>query len=314
MRQAARQLLDLRGEGQGRASDESGFLRAVLAAWPDRVARRRQPGSDRLLLASGQGARQARESGVRDEFLVAVDVDGGAAQGALVRLASGVDREWLEADRVETTHAFDAGAGAVRATRREMRGAVVLAERVVAADPTAAEPLLVAALEERGLGEENVVTQRRVAFAGLAVDVANLLRCACAGRTTLPDGVDLLAALPHAVRRDLDRLAPATLEVPSGRRVTLEYRDDGSVVASVKLQELFGLADGPRLGPARRSVVFALLAPNGRPVQMTADLASFWRTTYPEVRKELRGRYPRHPWPEDPWTAPPTARTKKSRG
>jgi ATP-dependent helicase HrpB len=113
--------------------------------------------------------------------------------------------------------------------------------------------------------------------------------------------------------RDLHRLAPDTLVVPSGRTKALRYEDDGSVVAAVKLQELFGLAESPRLGPGRHPITFELLAPNGRPVQTTRDLKSFWNTTYQEVRKELRGRYPRHPWPEDPWTAPPTARAKPRR-
>ncbi len=89
-----------------------------------------------------------------------------------------------------------------------------------------------------------------------------------------------------------------------------EYREDGSVAAEVKLQELFGLADSPRLGPRQEPVLFLLLAPNGRPVQTTRDLRGFWERTYPEVRKELRGRYPRHPWPEDPWAATPTHRAK----
>jgi len=83
------------------------------------------------------------------------------------------------------------------------------------------------------------------------------------------------------------------------------------VTASVKLQELFGLGETPRVGPRKEPVVFALLAPSGRPVQVTRDLRSFWERTYPEVRKELRGRYPKHPWPDDPWTAAPTARTKR---
>ena len=96
-----------------------------------------------------------------------------------------------------------------------------------------------------------------------------------------------------------------------GRKAKLDFRDDGSVVASVKLQELFGLAETPRVGPNKTPVTFELLAPNGRPVQTTRDLRSFWEKTYPEVRKELRGRYPRHPWPEDPWTAKATHRTKK---
>jgi ATP-dependent helicase HrpB len=88
----------------------------------------------------------------------------------------------------------------------------------------------------------------------------------------------------------------------------LNYRDDGRIVASVKLQDLFGLADTPRIGPRRIPVTFELLAPNGRPVQVTADLKSFWTTTYPDLRGSLRARYPRHPWPEDPWTARPTHR------
>src|SRR6185295_19321727 len=102
--------------------------------------------------------------------------------------------------------------------------------------------------------------------------------------------------------------------VPSGRSDTLESRDDGTVVASVKLQELFGLGETPRLGPRREAVTLSLLAPNGRPVQTTRDLRGFWDKTYPEVRKELRGRYPRHPWPEDPWSAPPTHRTTRAKG
>ncbi len=101
------------------------------------------------------------------------------------------------------------------------------------------------------------------------------------------------------------------LPVPSGRSARLTYNDDGTVTAAVKLQELFGLADTPRLGPNHEPVIFELLAPNGRPVQTTRDLRSFWTRTYPEVRKELRGRYPKHPWPEDPWTATPTHKTTR---
>ena len=101
--------------------------------------------------------------------------------------------------------------------------------------------------------------------------------------------------------------------MPSGRGVRVEYAEDGSVSASVRLQELFGLAETPRVGPRRVPVLLALLAPNGRPVQLTRDLRSFWGRTYPEVRKELRGRYPKHPWPEDPWRAVPAARPKRRR-
>jgi ATP-dependent helicase HrpB len=109
----------------------------------------------------------------------------------------------------------------------------------------------------------------------------------------------------------MERLAPDTITVPSGRSARLEYREDGSVTAAVKLQELFGLAEAPRIGPRKETVTLELLAPNGRPVQTTRDLRGFWERTYPEVRKELRGRYPKHPWPEDPWTAIPTHKTRR---
>lgn len=115
-------------------------------------------------------------------------------------------------------------------------------------------------------------------------------------------------ALPKP-KRQPQHDGPGSLQLPSGRTAKLEYRDDGSIVASVKLQELFGLAETPKIG--KTPVTFELLAPNGRPVQVTKDLRSFWNGTYQQVRKELRARYPRHPWPEDPWTATPTHRAKK---
>jgi ATP-dependent RNA helicase HrpB len=108
------------------------------------------------------------------------------------------------------------------------------------------------------------------------------------------------------MRHTLEREAPLDLALPSGRRARLEYRDGGNtVVASVKLQDVFGLADSPRLARGTRPVVFELLAPNGRPVQTTSDLRSFWERTYPEVRRQLRARYPKHAWPEDPGKARP---------
>ena len=113
------------------------------------------------------------------------------------------------------------------------------------------------------------------------------------------------------LERRLAMGGPERLDLPSGRSVKLEYREDGSVFASVKLQELFGLADTPKIGKNKTPVTFALLSPAGRPVQVTRDLRSFWNGAYKDVRKELRARYPRHPWPEDPWTAQATHRTKK---
>ena len=154
---------------------------------------------------------------------------------------------------------------------------------------------------------------RRAHFAGQPLDLTVAVRAAAVGARSLAD-VRLARSLAPETGRALDRDAPETLVVPSGRAVRLEYLEDGTVRADVKLQELFGLGETPRLGPKREPVLLALLAPNGRPVQMTRDLKSFWSRTYPEVRKELRARYPKHPWPEDPWAAAPTARSGGSGG
>jgi len=124
-------------------------------------------------------------------------------------------------------------------------------------------------------------------------------------------GDALSSRLDHKQRRALDELAPVALAVPSGNSRRLEYRAGQGPLLSVKLQELFGLADTPRIAKGRVPVTLALLSPAQRPIQLTQDLRGFWERTYPEVRKELKGRYPRHPWPDDPWSAQPTARAKR---
>jgi ATP-dependent helicase HrpB len=321
---------------------EDAFRRAILSGYPDRVAQRREPGSASVLLASGTGAVIAAESGVRDgEFLVALDVSRtplsdspssppsnpqtrprgphaalslskAAARDAplaKVRLASLVEREWLTPTASELVHRFDVESGKVRAAVVDRYDALSLIERPVAADPDIAAGLLAGAWLARGPRDEDARLLHRLRFAGHAVDLEALVRAAAYGARTLND-VRIDRALAADVARAVDRDAPEALAVPSGRRAALEYHDDGSVSASVKLQELFGLAETPRVGPRREAVVLSLLAPNGRPVQVTRDLRSFWDRTYPEVRKELRGRYPKHPWPEDPWTAAASARTR----
>jgi ATP-dependent helicase HrpB len=153
---------------------------------------------------------------------------------------------------------------------------------------------------------------RRLKFAGHEIDISGAVRTAAYGIKRLDD-IDVTRALAPDVLRDTDRDAPEQLTVPSGRHHRLEYHEDGTVGVAVKLQELFGLAETPRIGRRREPVVLSLLAPNGRPVQVTRDLRSFWDRTYPEVRKELRGRYPKHPWPEDPWRASPSSKLKPKR-
>jgi ATP-dependent helicase HrpB len=296
------------------AFDEADFRRAILTGYPDRVAQRREPQSPKLRLASGAGAVIAPQSGVTGgEFLVALDVQASSRPNdpdARVRLASLVDREWLRPTIVEVVHRYDEARGLVKAAEVERYDALILTERIVEADPERRAVILADAWARRGPRGEDVQLLRRLRFAGVAVDVSEIVgRAALVARTL--DDVDIASALSFDERQLVDRHAPAVIQVPSGRTARLEYEDDGTVSAAVKLQELFGLADTPRVGPRKEPVRLALLAPNGRPVQTTRDLRSFWNTTYADVRKELRGRYPRHPWPEDPWTATPTSRTKR---
>lgn len=313
VREVARQIQSLaRHVLRSRAAahvPEGTLLRAVLAGYPDRVARRRARGSPRLLLASGHGAVLHPHSGVVEgEFLVALDVQAGRTgpvAEALVRLASRVDPAWLDPIQTSREHRWDDEAGIARAFDVERYGALVLAERPAVVDPERAAALLVEAYRKRGPSEADARLLRRLAFAGLGKTREDLIAVA-ASRVRRLDDVSLAAALSEDMRRAAERLAPDRLPLPSGRTTALEYHDDGAVSASVKLQELFGLAETPRIGPRGEPVRFNLLAPNGRPVQTTADLRSFWERTYPDVRKELRGRYPRHPWPEDPWRATPT--------
>lgn len=293
-----------------RRFDETALRHALFTGFSDRAARRREPRGRSLLLASGAGARQADTSGViDDEFLVCLDV-GGASAEPLVRLASAVDRSWLSPTRHEVVHAIGED-GVVRAVRTAFFGALPIASGPVSIDPLIAREMLADAWMAR-LDRDDQARQllNRLACAGIAIDIKELARAAASRATRLED-LDVERALPHADRVALEKRAPSTLSLPSGRQVALEYRPDGSILAAAKLQELFGLLETPRV--MSTPVTFELLSPAGRPVQVTQDLASFWRRGYPEVRKELRARYPRHPWPEDPLTATPTARPKPRR-
>jgi ATP-dependent helicase HrpB len=310
VRQAAEHI------GTSRTSiSESDFRRAIFAGYPDRVARRRAPQSPRLLLSSGSGAVLAPQSGVTDgEFLVALDVQASTRPDdpdARVRLASVVDREWLRPTHIDIVHRVDDERGAIKAVEVERYDALTLVERPVDVDPGKRAGLLAEAWAKRGPRDEQTQLLRRLKFAGMTIDGVELVRRSALTAKSLDD-IDVASALTFDERQQLERGAPETITAPSGRAHRLEYEDDGTVSASVKLQELFGLADTPTVGPRKSPVRLALLAPNGRPVQTTRDLRSFWNTTYAEVRKELRGRYPKHPWPEDPWTAAPTARTMRN--
>lgn len=306
----------LEGDARKHVSDAE-LRHALFVGYADRLARRRSDQRDRVTLASGHGAVIGREcEEFEGDYLVALDVVAAERAGvaeARIRSASPVDVEWVVPTATRVEHSVNSDTGRVRAATVKRFDALVISTHPVAPDPLIAAELLATAWLARGLDGPAGRLLRRARFAGVELNLAALAHEAAFGAESIDD-IDIGRRVPYAVMRDLEAAAPDSLPLPSGRGARLEYADDGSVSAAVKLQELFGLADSPRLGPAHVPVTFQLLAPNGRAVQTTRDLRSFWTTTYPEIRKELRGRYPKHPWPEDPWTATPTHRTMKRSG
>jgi ATP-dependent helicase HrpB len=145
------------------------------------------------------------------------------------------------------------------------------------------------------MSDEDRAWHRRASFAGVTIDWPAIVRDAATGARRLSD-IDAGAHVPPDVRHRLDRDAPAVWRLPSGRSAKLTYDDAGRVVLRAKLQDFFGVVETPRVGPRRVPVTVELLAPNGRPVQVTSDLASFWSRVYPEIRPALRARYPKHRW------------------
>jgi ATP-dependent helicase HrpB len=313
---------------------EEAVPRALLAAFPDRLARRREAGSPRGVMVGGRGVRLAPSSGVRDaELFVCVDVDAGRAE-ALVRQASAVRREWLPADRltVATEVLFDEAAERVAARRRVRFEDLVLEETSAPLpDGERTAGVLAGAAAARfdrvlppddspaGLFLRRVRCLREwMPELGLPAfdeaDLRDVLAGLCYGRRSFAELRDapwldaLKARLTAAQRQAVEREAPERITVPSGSRVALRYEAGRPPVLAVRIQEVFGLRDTPRVAGGRVRVLLHLLGPNYRPQQVTDDLASFWANTYPQVRKELRARYPRHAWPEDPHTAAPQRR------
>ena len=323
------------------ASPSTGVLLAF--AYPDRLARRRRTARDegRYLTVGGRGAKLAPGDGLaRHEWIVVADIDDADADGA-VRLAAPIAAEdvgRLFGDRTATDRVLEWNARAERvdAVEREKIGAIPLRERPLR-DPDPEEVLacLCRGVRAAGIGrlgwtDAARALQARAAFArrhapdegvpdlsddALAAELESWLGPRLYGMQTLAQaaGADLHAALldrlgPAAARR-LDELAPTHLTVATGSRIRIDYAGD-EPTASVRLQECFGMSTTPRIAGGRVPVRLQLLSPAHRPVQVTSDLLSFWREGYPLVRKELRGRYPRHVWPEDPATAPATRRAK----
>ncbi len=318
----------------------------VLArGFPDRVAKKRgaRPGQHQItfLMANGRAAGVFEDDALaREPFLVIADATG-AADSARVIAAAPIEENTIErlfADRIETHVAanVDRGTGALRARRIRRLGRIVMSEapleRLDRADMAEA---LLEGVREQGLevldwDDAAMQARARVAFMrdlegdpwpdwtddALLESAEDWLKPALESVSRLGDAnvaASLLNALPYDVRRRLDEQAPAKFETPAGSALTIDYGAAGGPALDVRLQEMFGMDRHPSVAGGRTPLTLRLLSPAHRPVQTTKDLPGFWRGSYAAVRSEMRGRYPKHPWPEDPLSAPPTRRVK-SRG
>ena len=310
------------------ADSEAALLLSILTAFPDRVARRRQ-GAD-LQLASGAAAQQAPNSTVTGaELFVAVEAEDRKDQKApLVRLASAIEPEWLldlfpDRLREVSTLEWNRGGERVEAVTSLMFDQIAIETRRTPPDPEQAGIFLAHKAVEAGLArfadlDEIAAFQSRVQFAAQHGAVAPLdaaaVEAALASLATglksfaelesASRGAGLLRAIerqmPPGTRRLLEEIAPAAIRLPRGRQVPVHYEPNQPPWIASRLQDFFGMRETPAVGRGAVPVVVRLLAPNQRPVQMTSDLAGFWQRLYPQVRKELSRRYPKHAWPENP--------------
>ncbi|MFE0024519.1 ATP-dependent helicase HrpB [Amycolatopsis sp. NPDC059021] len=328
----------VRDDGAGRRPDPA---LVVALAHPERLARRRSGTAPVYLMAGGTAAELPRGSGLGDvEWLAVAEAtrDPGRAHGT-IRLAAAADLPLATRAAPNLVSEVDevAWSGGDVVTRRVRRlGAITLAERTLSKpDSSAVREALLTGLREEGLGllrwtSDGLRLRARMAFLHRAIGapwpevddtalvstVDSWLDLSRARRradlATIDAGAALRGLLPWPEASRLDELAPDRLEVPSGSHIRVDYDGDQPVLA-VKLQETFGWTETPKVADGRVPVLLHLLSPAGRPAAVTADLASFWRTGYAAVRADLRGRYPKHPWPEDPTTAAPTRHTTRRR-
>lgn len=314
----------------------------LLAAMPDRVACRREIGSERYLLANGRGARLVCSDDVGSSpFIIAATVTGGEYSEAVIHIAEKIDEATLKAEcgnriiSCETCY-WDQRERRVIAVREERFGSLLLSSQQIKPHPgQVADVILDAVLQSKlsllTLNDSFFQLQGRIMLihkyipeadmpdvsdSGLCNSLENwFLPALETGRTiSRLDAIDchelLQNSLNYHQNKKLQELAPTHLLVPSGSRIRLDYCQGDSPVLAVKLQELFGLAETPAVAAGRVPVVLHLLSPAGRPLQVTQDLRGFWDGSYHEIKKEMKGRYPKHPWPDDPWNALPTRRVK----
>lgn len=339
---AARYWREKLGVVGGEAPPDATRVGCLLAvAYPDRIGRQREPGSGRYLFSGGFGAKLSpRSAVVGGEWLVAVEVTRKPGGEGEIRLANVLSRELVEelfGENLAWQREVDWDERAGRMIAREVRrlGALALQERPASVQPEDTVPALITLLHRRGLelldwspaarqllARGRLVGTRRPGWpdlsdAALSASLEEWLAPQLAGITSLAGlrRVDLVAALQGRIgwsrQQELARLAPERLAVPSGSTIPLDYAAEDGPILACKLQELFGLAETPAVVDGAVPVLIHLLSPAGRPLAVTRDLCSFWDTVYPEVKKEMKGRYPKHPWPDDPWNAVATRGTKR---
>lgn len=324
------------------AEAELALRQALLAAYPDRVVARRAGDRQRGVMVGGRGVRLSPLSAVQDgELYLAVELDAGRAgerSEAEVRLAARIEPDWLDPAlmAMRTEAGFDPRTERVGAWKRRYFLDLLLEEVQAALTPElAASALAAAARQDPGralpLAEPEVaqLIERlrclRAWIPELSVPeitdgwILEDLESYAAGKRSFEDlrrgdlAGHLRSRLDWKLQQALDREAPARVTVPTGSSIALKYEAGKPPVLAVRIQEVFGMAETPRVAGGRVKVLMHLLAPNYRPQQVTDDLASFWKSAYFEVRKDLRARYPKHSWPEDPWNAPPVRKGRSAK-
>lgn len=337
IKQLAQQLRS-RGNDRSTSTEELGAGALLLAAFPDRIAQQRQPGSPRYLCVDGFEVILSEHDSLRGQPWLVVAEHDGERGGARIRLAAAVDLSAVEQQlgaqiqQIDNV-SWDETRGLLTASRQRKLGAIVLGESTLPISDELAAKHWLQSLRERGIAwlQLTEATEQWLARARwlricrtdwpdfseptLLAELDEWLLPYLSGVRKLGDlraidiGSALRARLDYAQQQAMNQLAPERFVLPSGVAHRIEYRDNAPPKLAARLTEFYGLDQHPQL--FGEPLLLELLAPSRRPLQLTQDLPAFWRNAYREVRKEMKGRYPKHFWPEEPWNAPATATVKK---
>jgi ATP-dependent helicase HrpB len=342
----AGQLLRL-VSGKGRSADRAGcdpemIAALLLSAFPDRIAKKREEEGGCFILVQGRAVRMPAESSpAKSTYIVAVNLDAGEKTEGRVHLAAPLSEPLIRKEcgsiiktlrRIEWSRKENR----IIAESQESIGAVLLSVKPFRPAEEEVLPIICEAITSRAVNiafsSEAKKFRARVIFLRKAFpeqglpDLSDEVLISNPAEWLSPwpgkirtaedlSGLDILPALQSQLswkqKQFLDEQAPTHMTVPSGSRIAIDYTAGEIPVLAVKLQEMFGLADSPTVAGGRVKVLLHLLSPARRPVQITQDLKGFWNSGYQQVKKELKGRYPKHPWPDDPWNALPTRKTKQ---